>query len=67
MIINQFFVLQAHSQPNFCLLISGCRKKYLSKGEVGNGKYLGMANYNIYFKKNLNRLAMNITQTNFVY
>ena len=28
MIINHFFVLQAHSQPNFCFLISGWRKKY---------------------------------------
>ena len=36
-----------------------------SKGEVGNGKQLGMANYNIYFKNNFNRLVMNITQTIF--
>ena len=28
MIINQFFVLQAHLQPSFCFLISGWRKKY---------------------------------------
>ena len=37
-IINQFFIFQAHSQPNVCFLISGWRKNYLSKGEVGNGK-----------------------------
>ena len=34
MIINHFFVLQAHSQPNFCFLISGWRKKY-QKGKKG--------------------------------
>ena len=28
MIINHFFVSQAHSQPNFCFLISGWRQKY---------------------------------------
>ena len=28
MIINHFFDFQAHSQPNFCLLKSGWRKKY---------------------------------------
>ena len=28
MIINHFFVLQAYSQPNFCFLIPGWRKKY---------------------------------------
>ena len=39
----------------------------ISKGEVGDGKWLGMANYNIYFKNNFNRLEMNITQTNFLH
>ena len=39
----------------------------ISKGELGNGKYLGMANYNIYFKNNFNRLVMNMTQKNFLY
>ena len=39
----------------------------ISKGEVGNGKQLGMANYNIYFKDNFNRLIMNITQMNLLY
>ena len=45
----------------------------ISKGEVGNGKYLGMVNYNISilqmanFKDNFNRLVMNITQINFLY
>ena len=37
----------------------------ISKGEVGNGKYLGMANYNTYFKNKFNCLVMNITQTLF--
>ena len=36
MIINHFFVLQAHSQPNFCFLISGLQKKY-QKGKKGTG------------------------------
>ena len=34
MIINHIFVLQAHSQPNFCFLISGWRKQY-QKGKKG--------------------------------
>ena len=34
MIINHFFISQAHSQPNFCFLISGWRKKY-QKGKLG--------------------------------
>ena len=39
----------------------------IPKGEIGDGKWLGMANYNIYFKNNFNRLEMNITQTNFLH
>ena len=61
MLINHLFILQTYSQPNFCFLISGWCKKF--KGEVD--KSLGMANYNIYFKNNVNRLVMNMTQTNF--
>ena len=34
MIINHFFVSQAHSHSNFCFLISGWRKKY-QKGKKG--------------------------------
>ena len=37
----------------------------ISKGEVEDGKYLGMANCNIYFKSNFSCLVMNIAQTNF--
>ena len=37
----------------------------ISESEVGNCNYLGMANYNIYFKINFNCLVMNITQTKF--
>ena len=33
----------------------------ISKGEVGNDKWLAVENYNIYFKNNFNRLVMNIT------
>ena len=39
----------------------------ISKGEVGNDKWQGMANYNIYFKNNFNRLVMSIAQINFLY
>ena len=39
----------------------------ISKGEIGNDKYLGIANYNIYFKNNFNLLAMNVAQINFLY
>ena len=35
------------------------------KREIGNGKWLGMTNYNIYLKHNFNRLVMNVTQINF--
>ena len=34
------------------------------KLQKGNGKQLGMANYDIYFENEFNRLVMNITQTN---
>ena len=37
-------------------------RQEISKGEVGNDKQLGMANYNIYFKNNFNHLVMKITQ-----
>ena len=37
----------------------------ISKGDTGNGKELGMANYRICFKKYFNRLVMNATQINF--
>ena len=38
----------------------------ISKEEVGSDKYLGMANYNIYFKNKSNRLVMNITKAIFL-
>ena len=38
----------------------------ISKGKVGNRKLQGIANYNISFKNNFNRLVMNITQTIFL-
>ena len=62
---NFFFILQAPLQRSFCFLISGWRKKY-QKGEIGHGKWLGMANYNIYFKNNYNRLVMKVTPVNFL-
>ena len=39
MILIIFFISQVHSQRNFGFLILG-----ISKGEIGNGKYLGTAN-----------------------
>ena len=39
----------------------------ISEGKIGNGKWLGMANYNIYLKNNFSRLVMNVTQINFLY
>ena len=39
----------------------------ISKREIENGKFLGMANYNVYFKTKLNLLVINITQINFLY
>ena len=65
MIINHFFVLQAHSQPNF-LLFDFRMTQEISKGELGNRKQLDMANYIIYSKNNFNSLVMNITQKNFL-
>ena len=32
----------------------------ISKEKIGNSKELKMANYNIYFKNNFNRLVMNV-------
>ena len=59
MIINHFLY---HNQY---LLFDIRMTQEISESEVGNGNYLGMANYNIYFKINFNCLVMNITQTKF--
>ena len=60
MIINHFFfVSQAHSQPKFLLFYIRMTQEIL-KGRVGNSKQLGMANYNVCFNNNFNRLVMNI-------
>ena len=52
---NHFFISQAHLQRSFSFLISGWHKKYQKEK-------LRMANYNIYFKNNLNCFVMNVTQ-----
>ena len=39
----------------------------IAKGEIGNSKLLGMANYNIYFKNTFTCLVMNITPVSFIY
>ena len=40
MIINHFLISQAYSQPKFCFLISGRRKKY-QKGKFGTANSWG--------------------------
>ena len=40
MIINHFLISQAYSQPKFCFLISGRRKKY-QKGKLGTANSWG--------------------------
>ena len=64
MIIDDFFCFASSFAAQFLFFDIRMTQKIL-KGEVGNGKQLGMVNYNIYFKYNFNRLVMNLTQTNF--
>ena len=42
-------------------------KQEIAKGEIGNSKLLGIANYNIYFKNTFACLVMNVTQIDFIY
>ena len=60
-IINHFFISEAHSQRNFHFFIIG-----ISKGETGNRKIARDGKLNIYFKNNFNLLVMNVTQLNFL-
>ena len=64
-IINQFCIASSFTAQSLLLDIRMTQK--ISKGGVGKGKQLGMANYNIYFKNNFNHLVMNITQISFPY
>ena len=66
MIINHFFCFTSSFPAQF-LLFDIRMTQEVSKGEAGNGKELGMANDNIYFKNNFNRFVMKITHTNFLY
>ena len=66
MIINHFFCFASSFAHQF-LLFDIRMTQDISKREVGNGKCLGMANYNIYFKNDFILLVMDITQTNFLY
>ena len=65
-IINHFFCFTSSFPAQF-LLFDIRMTQEVSKGEAGNGKELGMANDNIYFKNNFNRFVMKITHTNFLY
>ena len=65
MIITHFFYFSSSSFAAQFLLFDVRMTQEISKGEVGNGKQLGRANFNIYFKNNFNRFVMDITQTNF--
>ena len=55
LLTKYLFVSQARSQRNFCSLIRMTQET--PKREIGNGKFLGMANCNIYFKTNFNLLT----------
>ena len=37
----------------------------ISKEEIENGKWLGISNYNIFFKNNFSGLVINVTQNKF--
>ena len=65
MIINHF--LNCSTFAAQFLLFNIRMMQVISIGEVENDKQLRMANYNICFKNNFNRLVTNITQTNFLY
>ena len=62
MIINHFFFIsQARSQQNFCILISGISKRGNWEQQLARDDRL-----NIYFKNTFILLEMNVTQSNFL-
>ena len=60
-----FFYFPSSFATQFSLFVIWMTQE-ISQQEIGNDRYLGMANYNIYFKNNFNRLVINITQKNFL-
>ena len=62
MIINHVYFASSFA-AEFVLLDIRMTQKI--KKEVGNGKWLGITNYNIYLKHDFNRLVTNVTQINF--
>ena len=71
MTINHFFFIRSSCSQDFFYFASSFAAQFslfnirmtqeISKGEIGNGRQLGVANYNIYSKNNFNRLVMNAT------
>ena len=70
--INHFFFNRSFSSQDLFYFTSSFTAQFLffdvrltqeiSKGEIGNNKQLGIANYNIYFKSSFNLLVMNATK-----
>ena len=62
MIINLAYTYFASLFAAQFLLFEIRMTQEISNGETGNSKYLGMANCNIYFTNDFNRLLMNVAQ-----
>ena len=60
LIINHFFISQAHTQRNFGFDIRDIKRKNWERQIARDD------NLNIYFKNNFNLLVMNETQLNFL-
>ena len=61
MIINHFFISQAHLQHNFSLIVIRDIKKGNGEQQIASDSKL-----NIYFKNNFILLVMSVTQLNFL-
>ena len=62
--VHKIFIYFASSFAVQFLLSDIRMTQEISKRETGNGKFLGITNYNIYFKTNFNLLVMKVTQIN---
>ena len=76
MSVNHFFFNRFFCSQYFFLFFSFAEQftlldirmiQEISKGEIGNGKLLGIANYNIHLENNFKCLVMKATQINFLY